>query len=92
MLRSAAHTLGLAVDAPEVVALRDIYLEAWQPFAPRAALLEASELAQRLGMVCRALTWHRVVTSLEEPMRSEYADAVPGWMEEFIRKASDDYD
>jgi hypothetical protein len=70
MLRSAAYTLALDVGAPEVVALRDIYLEPWQRFAPRAVLLEASELAQRLGMVCRALTWHRVVTSLEEPFRS----------------------
>jgi hypothetical protein len=84
MLRSAAHTLGLAVDAPEVITLRDIYLEAWQPFAPRPALLEAFELAQSVGMVCRALTWHRVVTSLEEPFRSQYADAVPGWMGEFL--------
>jgi hypothetical protein len=34
--------------------------------------------------VCRALTWHRVVTSLEEPFRSEQAEAVPGWLGEFL--------
>jgi hypothetical protein len=90
MLRGAAHTLGLAANAPEVVRLREIYLEAWQTFAPRAALLEAYELAQPLGMVCRALTWHRVVTSLEEPVRSQYADAVPGWMGEFLGTITSD--
>ena len=84
MLRSAAHTLGLAAAAPEVVALRDRYLEPWEAMAPRATLLEAFALAQRLGMVCRALTWHRVIISLDEPFRSENAEAVPGWMEEFL--------
>jgi hypothetical protein len=84
MLRSAAHTLNLALTAPEVVALRDRYLEPWERLAPRAALLEACALAQRVGMVCRALTWHRVVSVLDEPARSEHADAVPGWLGEFL--------
>jgi hypothetical protein len=35
-------------------------------------------------MFCRALTWHRVVTSLESPEREEHADAVPGWLQEFL--------
>jgi Phosphotransferase enzyme family len=84
MLRSAAHTLGLPAGAPEVLALRDCYLEPWQQLALRSTLLEALNLAQRLGMVCRALTWHRVVTSLEEPFRAENAEAVPGWLGEFL--------
>ena len=84
MLRSAAHTLNLPASSPEVLALRDRYLEPWEQLAPRAALLEAFNLAQRLGMVCRALTWHRVIISLDEPFRSENAEAVPGWMGEFL--------
>src|SRR5207248_11618417 len=36
MLRSAAHTLGLAADAPEVMGLRDRYLEPWEQLAPRS--------------------------------------------------------
>jgi len=85
MLRSAAHTLGLPASAPEVLALRDCYLEPWEQLAPRPTLLEAFAMAQRLGMVCRALTWHRVVVSLDEPFRSENAEAVPGWMGEFLQ-------
>jgi hypothetical protein len=84
MLRGAAHTLQLAPDAPEVLALRDRYLEPWERLAPRAALIEACALAQRVGMVGRALTWHRVVSALAEPARSEYAEAVPGWLGEFL--------
>ena len=84
MLRSAAHTLGLPASAPEVIELRDRYLEPWERLAPRRTLLEAWALAQPVGMVCRALTWHRVVVSLEEPFRSENAEAVPGWLGEYL--------
>ena len=52
--------------------------------ASGAALREPCALAQRVGMVCRTLTWHRVVTSLEEPFRSENANPVPGWLGEFF--------
>jgi len=84
MLRGAAYTLKLASDAPEVTALRDAYLEPWQRLAPRAVLLEGCALAQHVGMVGRALTWHRVVSSLPEPYRSEQAEAVPGWLGEYL--------
>lgn len=83
MLRNAAYTSGLPANAPEVVALRDRYLEPWERLAPRPVLLEACALAQRVGMVCRTLTWHRVVTNLAEPYRAENADAVPGWLGEY---------
>lgn len=42
------------------------------------------EVARRLGMVCRALTWHRVVSGLEEPLKGGHAEAVPGWLREFL--------
>jgi hypothetical protein len=83
-LRSAAYTLGLDRSAPEIVELRDRYLEPWQSLAARSVLIAALELAQRVGLVCRALTWHRVLTSLEEPFRSEQAEAATGWLGEFL--------
>jgi hypothetical protein len=83
-LRRAAYTLGLDRSAPEIVELRDRDFEHWQRLAPRNVLIAACELAQRVGMLCRALTWHRVVTSLKEPFRSEQAEAVPGWLGEFL--------
>ena len=35
-------------------------------------------------MVCHALTWYHVVSSLEEPFKAEHAEAVPGWLQEFL--------
>jgi hypothetical protein len=84
LLRGAGNTLPLEPDAPELLALRDVYLEPWERLAPRGALLAAWTLAQHLGLVCRALTWHLVGTSLAEPYRSQNAEAVPGYLGEFL--------
>jgi hypothetical protein len=84
MLRSIAYRRGWDEKVPELARLRDIYLEPWTRYAPHKQLLEASVLAQRIGMVGRALTWHRVVSQLEEPFKSEHAEAVPGWLQEFL--------
>jgi hypothetical protein len=86
-LRSVAFSLDLADDAPELERLRAAYLEPWTRFAPRERLLAAMQLAQWLGMLCRALTWHHVVAALEGNARAEYAEAVPGWLQEFVDAA-----
>jgi hypothetical protein len=83
-LRSIANRFGLAEDAPEVVRLRDIYLEPWTRFETREHLLPVFDLAQRAGMVGRALTWHLVLSGLEGPHQAEFADAVPGWLGDFL--------
>ena len=36
-------------------------------------------------MPARALTWHRVLSAVPEAQRAEDADAVPGWLQEFLR-------
>jgi hypothetical protein len=83
-LRGIAYRFDLADDAPELVRLRDIYLEPWTPYASRAQLLAACTLAKQIGSFCRALTWHRVVSSLPSPFREEQQDAVPGWLQVFL--------
>jgi Phosphotransferase enzyme family len=83
-LRSIAYRLGWADGAPQLARLRDSYLAPWACYEPHENLLAAFALAQRVGMVCRALTWHGVVSRLEEPFKSEHADAVPGWLQEFL--------
>jgi hypothetical protein len=85
--RSIAYRLGFLGEEnqrPETARLRDAYLEPWGAYAPRADLLTASALARQLAMVGRALTWYRVVSDLAEPYRSQEADAVPGWLQEFL--------
>jgi hypothetical protein len=82
-LRSAAYRLKLAGDDPALLALRDAYLEPWRDFAPRHLLLESFAAAQRLGMICRALTWHRVLYSVPARARGDDTGNVPGWLAEF---------
>jgi Phosphotransferase enzyme family len=83
-LRGIAYRQGWGEDAPELAQLRDAYLAPWTRFESWENLREAFALAQRVGKVCRALTWHRVVSQLEEPFKSADADAVPGWLQLFL--------
>jgi len=82
--RVIAWRLKLAEDAPELVHLRDIYLEPWTHYESRENLIAAFKLAYRVGMICRALTWHRILAGEEEPVNAEYADAVTDWLQEFL--------
>ncbi|MEM7531213.1 MAG: aminoglycoside phosphotransferase family protein [Chloroflexota bacterium] len=85
-LRHTAYRLQLAEDAPELIQLRDAYLAAWRPYGSNGDLLEAFDLAYKIGMVCRALTWYAMVSTL--PVGSaewhENADSVPGWLLDFL--------
>ena len=44
---------------------------------------EAADLAIGLGPVSRSLSWRRALDTPDES-RAEYADAVPGWLEELF--------
>ncbi len=89
-LRSVAHSLDLADDDPALARLRDIYLDPWRRYASWDDLQSTYVLASRVQMVNRALTWYRVVSHLEESYRCEEADAVPGWLKEFLEVVTRD--
>ncbi|MBG6068901.1 phosphotransferase [Micromonospora ureilytica] len=82
-LRSIGHARKLAADDVQLVRLRDAYLEAWTDRYDRRTLVEAADLAIGLGPVSRSLSWRRALDTAEES-RAEYADAVPGWLEELF--------
>ena len=84
LLRGASNSLDLRPDAPELGQLRDWYLNQWVDYASLADLQEIVLLGQRIGLVNRALTWHRVITNLPESLQFEYAGAVPDYLLEFI--------
>jgi hypothetical protein len=84
-LRSIAHWVKLAEDGPELRRVRDAYLEPWTRFATRAQLQEALDLAYRLGMVNRALSWHESMGPLAPEDKEEYADSVPGWLQDYLQ-------
>ena len=91
-LRSLSDRVGLpeeACDIPEQIhpalaRLRDLYLQPWQRFAAREKLADCFNLAWRVGMVNRALTWRAVTASLDPALQPEYRYAVSGWLGEFL--------
>jgi len=86
-LRSTAYRIGVLGQEgqhPAILRLRDAYLEPWSPYGSRANLLAACALARQVAMVARALTWHHVLDGLDEADRAQDADAVPGWLQEFL--------
>lgn len=91
-LRSIAYRLDLAYGAaehgfafaPEIFHLRDVYLSAWEEYGDLTGLREICDLAWRVAMVNRALTWHRVVARLEGEDRAKYTPSAPGWLQEFL--------
>ena len=82
--RGIEFFLKLSSESPVLAELRDLYLEPWTKFMGRRQLDDVYNLANLVGMVNRALTWYRVVSGIPEPYKSEEADAVPGWLIEFL--------
>lgn len=69
---------------PELARLRDLYLEPFILYEPLPALREAFNLAWRVGMVARALSWKETIDSLDEPYKSKYAYTVRAWLGEYL--------
>jgi Phosphotransferase enzyme family len=82
-LRSAAYRLKLDEGGPEMMRLRNIYLDSWTAFAPQKRLLAAFRIAYRLAMVNRSLSYHRVLSPLPEAYRVEN-DSTVGWLQDFL--------
>jgi len=83
-MRAAAHRLKLAENSPEMIRVRDAYLEPWTEFETREKLSAAYDLAYRLGMINRALSWQQGTGSLSREYKEQYADAVPEWLQDFL--------
>ncbi|MBY8873708.1 aminoglycoside phosphotransferase family protein [Micromonospora sp. PLK6-60] len=82
-LRSVAYAFELPAGDPALVRLRDAYLEGWTDRYDRVTLREAADLAITTAKVSRALSWRSALRT-PDPARSEYAAAVPGWLEELF--------
>jgi Phosphotransferase enzyme family len=76
ILRALAWKLELEPGGPWVERLLDAYLEPWRSFASRDELVEAAELAYRVGTVGRAVAYHRMVGGEYETRESE-AESIP---------------
>ena len=76
-MRSLVHRLELAPGGPDVVRLRDAYLEPFHRFGSRDELVEAAELAHYIGTAARSLNWNRFIRVREPEYRFDDEDAVP---------------
>ncbi|GAA5002881.1 aminoglycoside phosphotransferase family protein [Actinopolymorpha pittospori] len=83
-LRNVAQRLDLAPDAPELLKLRDAYLEPWSAEYDRADLLDAMRWATQLAKIGRALAWQRALTGANATERATYAEYVPRWLAELL--------
>jgi hypothetical protein len=72
-----AYRLNVEHEAAELDRFRDAYLEPWTTFASRPELVEAFPVSQRVGVLCRGLTWASIVAALPRPLRADEEDAVP---------------
>jgi len=79
-LRVVAHNFKLPNGAPELLRLRDAYLEPWRAEHDRATLVEACRLAVKTGPLGRALSYRRAVLDAKGERWTEWAEGVPGWL------------
>jgi Ser/Thr protein kinase RdoA (MazF antagonist) len=61
--------------------LRDLYLEPFTRFAPMSELREGFWHGYVLGALCRAHTWHRILSPLPHEEQWERGDRVGAWLE-----------
>jgi hypothetical protein len=76
-LRAIAHRLDLRPGGPELIRLRDAYLEPFSRYGQRHELAVAAELAHVTGTAARAIAWHRFVSAREPGFRGDDPQAVP---------------
>lgn len=88
-LRSIAYGLGLGAGDPFLAQLRDLYLAQWLDYGTIDDLRGVLAIAERLTMVNRALTWRRALATVPPGAAGEYADAVPGWLQEYLAAETD---
>ncbi|HEX4700171.1 MAG TPA: phosphotransferase [Actinomycetes bacterium] len=81
-LRVVAHLVKLDHGAPELLRLRDAYLEPWSAEFDRTSLVEAARLASRVGGVTRADCYRRALLEATPAGWAEFGDAVPSWLAE----------
>jgi hypothetical protein len=81
-LRVVANLARLDPGAPELLRLRDAYLEPWSAEHDRASLVEAARLASRVGGVTRADCYRRALLEATPAGWAEFGDGVPSWLSE----------
>jgi hypothetical protein len=90
-IRHINDKLGVSeyADHPDLIALREAYLQPWEKFASKEKLLKAWSLAHHLAKFARTINWYRVVKLTVPELGREYQSSVSGWFQEFLAHPSD---
>lgn len=86
-LRALAYRLGLRAGGPEIVRLRDAYLEPWTSRASRADVVMGADLARRTGTVQRAMAWYRSAQDMPPDVKAEEIASVPYGLKLYLADA-----
>ena len=73
-----------APPTPEMLRLLEKYLEAWQAYGEKEALISAYRLSRPVASIVKALAWHQTISKLDGDLRGEYAWIVPNLLNEFM--------
>jgi hypothetical protein len=76
-MRAIAYRLELPPGGPDLLRLRDAYLEPFAVYGSHDELVAAADLGHLTGTAGRSLAWHRFVSAREPEFRADDAEAVP---------------
>lgn len=82
-LRVLVTHFGAEPGGPDVLRVRDAYLEPWTAFAPAPELRRVFAAAYPLGLLCRALDKERLLAQLRPALRARYAHQTGKWLDAF---------
>lgn len=83
-LRATAYRLDLQPGAPELLRMRDAYLEPFSTYGTRDELEEAAELAYRTGTLARALAWEHFISKMSDEEIRSNTEAIPYGLRKFL--------
>lgn len=75
---------GVDPEGPEVLRLRDAYLEVFTDLAPRSELARDLERAAYVQGIARLCTWQRALADATPEEGHEWASQLPGYLAELI--------
>ncbi|WKZ47329.1 MAG: phosphotransferase [Anaerolineales bacterium] len=73
-----------APPTPEMSEMLSRYLEAWQAYGEKEALMSAYHLSKPVASISKALAWRQALFGLDDSLREEYAWIVPNLLNEFM--------
>lgn len=85
-LNSIEYRTGLDQHGPELLRLRDAYLEAWTDVAPLTPLVAAEGRSRILGAISRAASWERSFRGVPADELEGHGGSTAAWLVELVER------